>query len=111
MQIRIVGHVSRFKYIYFFLMIRVRGPHLSEALGGCLVCLCLRPALTPTHTNLNPPASTSSTSILLPPRPQLLSTPTPPISTPDPNPLPQPFRPQQKESKVCLLLTATRFFA
>ena len=26
-------------------MIWVRGPHLSEALGGCLVCLCLRPAL------------------------------------------------------------------
>ena len=26
-------------------MIRVRGPHLSEALGGCPVCLCLRPAL------------------------------------------------------------------
>jgi len=26
-------------------MIPVRGPHQSEALGGCLVCLCLRPAL------------------------------------------------------------------
>ena len=31
-------------YINFF-MIPVRGPHQSEALGGCLVCLCLRPAL------------------------------------------------------------------
>jgi len=26
-------------------MIPVRGPHQSDALGGCLVCLCLRPAL------------------------------------------------------------------
>jgi len=26
-------------------MIPVRGPHQSEALGGCLVCLCLRTAL------------------------------------------------------------------
>ena len=26
-------------------MIHVRGPHQLEALGGCLVCLCLRPAL------------------------------------------------------------------
>jgi len=32
-------------YIIFFLMIPVRGPHQSEALDGCLVCLCLRPAL------------------------------------------------------------------
>ena len=31
-------------------MIPVRGPHQSEALGGCLVCLCLRPALNLQYT-------------------------------------------------------------
>ena len=29
-----------------FSYVPVRGPQQSEALGGCLVCLCLRPALT-----------------------------------------------------------------
>ena len=36
-------------------MSRVRGSHLSEALGCCLVGLCLKPALGP---GVNPPPLT-----------------------------------------------------
>ena len=32
-------------YINFFSYDSCARPHQSEALGGCLVCLCLRPAL------------------------------------------------------------------
>ena len=44
-------HNQHYVYKFLFLMIPVRGPHQSEALGGCLVCLCLRLALCSSWQN------------------------------------------------------------
>lgn len=39
--------------VFTFLSSHLRGPYKSEALGGCLVCPCLRPALLlDTHLNM-----------------------------------------------------------